>query len=187
MNDDRLARVVRDALAQRRPAPSRDFIARLDAATQRPTRPPFVAPAMLALAVVALLLLVLATLPNQREERRAVTPELPAQADRRVPPDPTAHDGKFADCAPCHGERKFVDLRALHDVGAFSLSGAHDKLPCARCHRSGEKLRGLGNTCITCHRNDDVHKGTQSPRCGECHTLRAWKPAQYAAPLKLKL
>ena len=73
----------------------------------------------------------------------------------------------------------FTDIKAQHDVGDFSLTGAHDQLDCARCHPNGEKLRGSGNLCITCHRKDDIHKNALSPRCGECHTQRSFAPARF--------
>ncbi len=94
--------------------------------------------------------------------------------------EPAIHKGMYGtDCARCHSTRTFGDLKALHDVGDFSLTGAHDQLDCARCHPHGEKLRGSGNLCITCHRQDDIHKNSLSPRCGECHTQRSFAPARF--------
>jgi hypothetical protein len=95
-------------------------------------------------------------------------------------PEPAIHKGRYGtDCERCHSTRSFGDIRAQHDVGDFSLSGAHDQLTCARCHPSGEKLRGSGNLCITCHKRDDIHGNALSPRCGECHTQRAFAPARF--------
>ena len=96
-------------------------------------------------------------------------------------PEPQIHKGRYGtDCARCHTTTSFADdVRALHDVGDFSLTGAHDQQDCARCHPNGEKLRGAGNVCATCHRKDDIHAGALSPRCGECHTQRAFAPARF--------
>lgn len=95
-------------------------------------------------------------------------------------PEPAIHKGRYGTgCARCHSTQSFGDVRALHDAGDFSLSGAHDQIDCARCHPRGEKLRGSGNLCISCHRKDDIHRNALSPRCGECHTQRAFAPARF--------
>jgi len=95
-------------------------------------------------------------------------------------PEPAIHKGKYGvDCARCHSTTSFRDIRAQHDVGDFSLTGAHDQIECARCHPNGDKLRGSGNLCISCHRKDDIHQGALSPRCGSCHTQRAFAPARF--------
>jgi hypothetical protein len=95
-------------------------------------------------------------------------------------PEPAIHKGRYGtDCARCHSTKTFDDIRAMHDVGDFSLSGAHDQLDCARCHPSGEARRGSGNLCVTCHRKDDIHRNALSPRCGECHTQRSFAPARF--------
>ncbi len=94
--------------------------------------------------------------------------------------EPAIHKGRYGtDCVRCHSTRTFTDIAARHDVGDFSLTGAHDQLDCARCHPRGEKLRGSGNLCINCHRKDDVHNNSLSPRCGECHTQQAFAPARF--------
>lgn len=94
--------------------------------------------------------------------------------------EPAIHKGRYGtQCERCHTTRTFRDIRALHDVGDFSLTGAHDQLDCARCHPRGEQRRGSGNLCITCHRKDDIHNNALSPRCGECHTQRSFAPARF--------
>jgi Cytochrome c7 and related cytochrome c len=95
-------------------------------------------------------------------------------------PEPAIHKGRYGtECQRCHSTQSFGDTKALHDVGDFSLTGAHDQLACARCHPNGEKLRGSGNLCINCHRKDDIHNNSLSPRCGECHTQRSFSPARF--------
>lgn len=95
-------------------------------------------------------------------------------------PEPAVHKGMYGtECEKCHSTQTFGDLKAIHDVGDFSLRGAHDQVDCAKCHPRGEKLRGSGNLCITCHRKDDIHKNSLSPRCGECHTQRSFAPARF--------
>ena len=64
-------------------------------------------------------------------------------------------------CEQCHTTRTWEDIKPLHDVGDFSLKGAHDNIACERCHRDNRPLAGSGNLCINCHRQDDIH----STRC----------------------
>lgn len=95
-------------------------------------------------------------------------------------PEPAVHKGRYGTaCERCHSTTTFANVKAMHDVGDFSLTGAHDGLDCARCHPAGEARRGSGNLCITCHRKDDIHRNSLSPRCGECHTQRAFAPARF--------
>ena len=94
--------------------------------------------------------------------------------------EPAVHKGRYGtDCARCHTTQTFGDVAALHDVGSFALTGAHDRVGCKRCHADGESRRGSGNLCVTCHRQDDVHQSALSPRCGECHTQQAFTPARF--------
>jgi hypothetical protein len=94
--------------------------------------------------------------------------------------EPAVHKGLYGtECERCHSTTTFKDVKAMHDVGDFSLTGAHDQVDCARCHPKGENLRGSGNLCITCHKQDDIHANSLSPRCGECHSQRAFTPARF--------
>ena len=61
----------------------------------------------------------------------------------------------------------------------FSLRGMHDNIACERCHKDNRPLAGSGNLCINCHRQDDVHNNSLSPRCGECHTQWSFTPARF--------
>ena len=55
----------------------------------------------------------------------------------------------------------------------------HDNIACERCHRDNRPLAGSGNLCINCHRQDDIHNNSLSPRCGECHTQWSFSPARF--------
>jgi hypothetical protein len=95
-------------------------------------------------------------------------------------PEPAVHKGQYGTgCEQCHSTRTWEDIKPLHDVGDFSLKGSHDNLACERCHRDDRPLAGSGNLCINCHRQDDVHNNSLSPRCGECHTQWSFAPAQF--------
>jgi hypothetical protein len=55
----------------------------------------------------------------------------------------------------------------------------HDSIACNRCHKDNRPLAGSGNLCINCHRQDDIHSNSLSPRCGECHTQWSFAPARF--------
>lgn len=95
-------------------------------------------------------------------------------------PEPKVHKGQYGTaCEQCHTTKTFVDVKPLHDVGDFSLKGMHDNLACERCHKDNRPLAGSGNLCLNCHRQDDVHNNSLSPRCGECHTQWSFAPAKF--------
>ncbi len=95
-------------------------------------------------------------------------------------PEPKVHKGQYGTtCETCHNTRTWEDIKPLHDVGDFSLKGAHDNIACERCHRDNRPLAGSGNLCINCHRQDDIHNNGLSPRCGECHTQWSFAPARF--------
>jgi hypothetical protein len=95
-------------------------------------------------------------------------------------PEPDVHKGQYGTvCEQCHSTKTFEDIRPLHDVGEFSLKGQHDNLPCERCHKDNRPMQGTGNLCLNCHRQDDVHSNSLSPRCGECHTQWSFTPARF--------
>ena len=97
------------------------------------------------------------------------------------------------DCGRCHGEHRgpgagLVTEAAFersgyagregykHEGLRFGLSGAHEKLDCAQCHKlSGlpllpvgkKRFLGLRQDCAGCH--DDPHKGKQGEDCASCH------------------
>ena len=95
-------------------------------------------------------------------------------------PEPKVHKGQYGTaCEQCHSTASFADIRPLHDVGDFSLKGMHDNIACERCHKDNRPLAGSGNLCINCHRQDDIHNNSLSPRCGECHTQWSFAPARF--------
>ncbi len=95
-------------------------------------------------------------------------------------PDPVVHKGQYGTgCEQCHTTRTWEDIKPLHDVGDFSLKGSHNNLACERCHRDNRPLAGSGNLCLNCHRQDDIHNNSLSPRCGECHTQWSFAPARF--------
>ncbi len=95
-------------------------------------------------------------------------------------PDPDVHKNQFGTtCEGCHDTIDWRRIKPIHDVGSFSLTGSHDGIDCARCHKDSRPLAGTGNLCVTCHREDDLHANSLGPKCGECHTQWAFAPARF--------
>jgi len=90
-----------------------------------------------------------------------------------------AHDGSFgADCASCHEEASWTEVRFNHDTTGFRLVGKHSTIKCESCHDAG-KPDPAPQTCIGCHRPDDVHKGRNGTDCKTCHSARGWKQVTF--------
>lgn len=86
------------------------------------------------------------------------------------------HKGKNgSECQQCHNERKWKDSKFNHAKDTkFALTGKHENLACESCHRGNVKTETLAMTCISCHRNDDIHKGQQGDKCERCHNETGW-------------
>lgn len=85
----------------------------------------------------------------------------------------TDHKGRNASVAAF--DRKHFD----HTQTDFRLRGKHSDLECAKCHVAGKKFRDAASDCNSCHRKDDVHKGSLGVRCAECHTETHWREAKF--------
>ena len=108
-----------------------------------------------------------------------------------------------ADCASCHPDHAGPAFALIawpggtperfdHRAAGWTLEGAHRELACKDCHaaeyrvseaaalsrrESGPGWTGLETTCVSCHREDDEHRGALDARCETCHDSRDWKPA----------
>lgn len=125
---------------------------------------------------------------------------------KRVPPDcrvkkfnacmdchPDAHGGQFTHrkdggaCESCHGVDGFLPASYSpgdHNGTQFPLVGAHQAVPCAKCHAADvvrarstrQFLWQSGPQCESCHR--DPHGGqfarTRYSGCASCHNPNAW-------------
>jgi hypothetical protein len=89
------------------------------------------------------------------------------------------HKGQFAkDCDACHGlDVTFKELKFEHAVAAYPLNGAHQKVPCEKCHPQ-KKWTGLPHAnCLDCHR--DPHTPPMGRTCTTCHGEVSWKAASF--------
>jgi hypothetical protein len=90
-------------------------------------------------------------------------------------------------CRTCHTDHKgrtasIVELdkqRFDHEQTDYALRGKHTKVECAKCHEAKKKYWQAPSDCSTCHRKDDVHKGSLGLKCADCHTENDWKEAKF--------
>lgn len=85
------------------------------------------------------------------------------------------HGEAFANkCANCHQAESWHKLTSFdHSTTEFPLQGHHQKLGCNSCH-AGEQYSFESNTCLDCHKPNDVHLGNYGAECSRCHTETAW-------------
>ncbi len=85
-------------------------------------------------------------------------------------------------CNACHLEHqgpavsltKPAALAAFkHELTAFSLVGAHQKIGCPSCHN--KPIAQMTESCAGCHK--DTHLGAVGTACAACHQSNSWKPA----------
>lgn len=106
-------------------------------------------------------------------------------------------------CASCHPDHAGVNFALIawnegsaskfdHARAGWPLEGKHAGAKCESCHamkfrvspaaalskRTGSAgWLGLETACVSCHRDDDVHRNALGGKCESCHDARAWKPA----------
>ncbi|MEO6593834.1 MAG: cytochrome c3 family protein [Planctomycetota bacterium] len=99
---------------------------------------------------------------------------------------------QFAQCTDCHATTHFMPHgfgTAAHAKTKFPLTGAHDAVGCAACHREvkdgGRTFHGTAGECAACH--TDVHAGLFDRKgrparvggrqgCARCHDTAAFEP-----------
>jgi hypothetical protein len=85
------------------------------------------------------------------------------------------HKGDLGpNCASCHGEANWKDMRFDHDKTRFKLVDKHVRVACIDCHKTKD-FKGAPLTCIGCHKKDDAHKGRFGEKCETCHGAADWK------------
>lgn len=81
-------------------------------------------------------------------------------------------------CKNCHNEDSWQDGKFDHGLTRFALTGKHLSITCESCHTPGSQPR-LAQTCVSCHRSDDVHKGKLGDDCASCHQADDWKKSRF--------
>ena len=82
-------------------------------------------------------------------------------------------------CESCHSEKNWKETSFDHARTKFPLLQRHAKLKCVECHADPQRLANTSRECQSCHRKDDRHKGTLSPKCEQCHNEGIWKEARF--------
>ncbi|HEY6555246.1 MAG TPA: cytochrome c3 family protein [Vicinamibacteria bacterium] len=108
------------------------------------------------------------------------------RADYNRTTNPNHQTGGFpTSCETCHNTGAWRPANFDHNRGRFPLTGAHQRVDCARCHVGG-RYAGTPTACVSCHQadynrtNNPNHQAAGFPtQCQECHTTTAWKPASF--------
>ncbi|MFZ5602675.1 MAG: cytochrome C [Pseudomonadota bacterium] len=83
-------------------------------------------------------------------------------------------------CDSCHSTEKWKSVRFNHDRDTdFHLAGAHRTLQCSSCHKPGTLAKELPQTCVGCHRQNDVHFGKNGEQCDQCHSVNSWGKSRF--------
>lgn len=83
-----------------------------------------------------------------------------------------------SDCVTCHTPVDWKLWNFDHNSQTeYPLTGAHEGLVCDSCHRTGLSKAPPTN-CQSCHRQDDVHRGSFGSNCQRCHTTDNFSDAQ---------
>lgn len=89
------------------------------------------------------------------------------------------HKGRLGDdCARCHNEVRWKDIKFDHNKTRFALHNKHDGLKCTACHKDN-LYKDTPLACVACHRKDDSHKSRFGEKCEACHDDRGWKPSTF--------
>lgn len=83
-------------------------------------------------------------------------------------------------CESCHLTTNWRGIVFDHDrVGAFPLRGAHRAVACVGCHARTARPDKAPVACVGCHLREDVHRGSDGPKCESCHSQSTWKVATF--------
>ena len=98
------------------------------------------------------------------------------------------HDNKFGqDCRKCHNEESFHKIIGLntfdHSKTNYPLTGKHQSINCASCHKGNYTLPINHEHCSDCHA--DFHKNQfakdgKSPDCLNCHSIEGFSKILYS-------
>jgi hypothetical protein len=87
------------------------------------------------------------------------------------------HAGRLGSkCDKCHSAKQWKSVRFDHTKDTkFPLQGAHQKVACNTCHKGGAFDVKLQTSCVSCHKEQDPHKGQLGTKCESCHNEAAWQ------------
>jgi hypothetical protein len=80
-------------------------------------------------------------------------------------------------CTSCHVTDAWKTRTVDHARTGFALAGAHARVACASCHKTGVKVALRFDQCAACH--SDVHRASVKGDCRSCHTETGFTPATF--------
>jgi hypothetical protein len=84
------------------------------------------------------------------------------------------HKGSLENkCGSCHNANGWLYWNYNHDLTDFPLTGSHSDLACASCHKKAPP-ENTAQTCISCHKANDLHQGRFGRNCERCHSTEAF-------------
>lgn len=82
-------------------------------------------------------------------------------------------------CATCHVPDNWKIINRFdHHFTTFPLVGLHNVVACQSCH-IGNQFAGTKTDCVSCHKQDDHHKGALGTQCQTCHSPNGWNLWQF--------
>jgi hypothetical protein len=90
------------------------------------------------------------------------------------------HKGQLGrSCQNCHTTTAWKSVQGFdHSRTGFPLTGTHRQKACMSCH-AGQRWKGLGTSCVSCHARDDAHNGSRGTNCASCHNTGNWRSADF--------
>ncbi len=99
------------------------------------------------------------------------------------------HGGAFTSimkeksCGNCHVTTGWRNASFDHSITAFSLTGRHKNVGCAKCHKAADILSGkvvfkkIPSDCESCHVDPHIGQFSESGKtnCFKCHTAEGWR------------
>lgn len=90
-------------------------------------------------------------------------------------------------CIECHEdhEGRDADIVGLdedafdHELTDFPLLGRHTEVVCEDCHEAGMSFHDAETDCVSCHLEDDQHRGNLGPDCADCHSEVDWAETSF--------
>lgn len=84
-------------------------------------------------------------------------------------------------CESCHTPLGWAQVTFDHNKDTrFPLVGQHERVACESCHGANRERPKPPMTCVSCHKDDDVHKGNFGPDCASCHSPAAWSAVSFS-------